>query len=88
MTITPKPAVFLRRGVGFTGVFLGRPFYTFLRLRPGSVKWQYVNGPDGHHSGDRSCGKYARLPEAVRGQKTDGFSSGSVFAAPNSPSGD
>ncbi len=88
MTITPNRAVFLRRTVGFAGVFLGRPFYTFLRLRPGAVKWQYVKGPDGHHCGDRSCGKYARLPEAFLGHLTNGFSSGSVFAAPSGPSGD
>ena len=29
MIITPKPAVFLRRRVDFTGVFLVKPFYTF-----------------------------------------------------------
>ena len=47
MTITPKPAVFLRRRVGFTGVFLVRLFYAFLRLRPGPVKWQNVTDSDG-----------------------------------------
>ncbi len=88
MVITTKPAVFLRRRVGFTGVFLGRLFYTFLRLRPGVVKWQYVKGPDGHNCGDRSCGNSARLPEAVRGQLTDGSSAGSVLAAPIGPSRD
>ena len=82
MIITPKPAVFLRRGVGFTGVFLGRPFYTFLRLRPGPVKWQYVKGPDGQLCGDRCCGNSARLPEAFRGQKTDGLSAGRLLWAP------
>jgi len=29
MVITTKPAVFLRREVDFTGVFLVKPFYTF-----------------------------------------------------------
>lgn len=82
MTITPKPAVFLRRRVRFAVVFLSRPFYTFLRLRPGPDTWQYVKDPDGHLCGDRCCGKYARLPAGFKGQLTDGSSAGSVLAAP------
>ncbi len=82
MIITPKPAAFLRRRVGFTVVFLGSPFYTFLRLRPGPDTWQYVKDRDGHLCGDRCCGKYARLPAGFKGHLTEGLSAGSVLEAP------